>query len=76
MAGRRMHLILPPGSAPGHELQKRSKESGIFQSLGIPLILFFFTKSRVKKGGHGKMLPLITLLTALHLYRDMLLIGK
>ena len=46
MAGGRMRscipLTLPPESAPGHKLQKPSKESGIFQSLG--------TKNRVKKG--------------------------
>ena len=37
MAGGRMHrlpLILLPGSAPGHKLQKPSKESGKYQSLG------------------------------------------
>ena len=31
----------PPGSAPGHKLQKPSKESGIFQSLGtINFVLY------------------------------------
>ena len=39
----RIHpLILPPRSAPGHKLQKPSKESGIFQSLGtINFVLFY-----------------------------------
>ena len=31
-----------PGSAPGHELQKPSKESGIFQSLGTISFFCFF----------------------------------
>ena len=36
MVGRRMHTPRPspPGSAPGHNLQTPSKESGIFQPLG------------------------------------------
>ena len=34
-------LSYPPGSAPGRKLQKPSKESGIFQSLGtISFVLF------------------------------------
>ena len=49
MTDGRMH-ILPPGSAPGHKLQKPSKESSIFHSLGT-LILFFFTKKQSQKGG-------------------------
>ena len=58
MAGGRMYtLILPPGSAPGPELQKSSKESGIFQIVGIISFVFFLLKGRVKKGGHGTMSP-------------------
>ena len=35
MAGGRMHTPHPtPVSAPGHKLQKPSKASGIFQSIG------------------------------------------
>ena len=56
-------LILPPGSAPGHELQKPSKESGIFLSRGT-INFVFFTKrwSRKGGGGHGPIPPLNTLL--------------
>ena len=43
-------LILPPGSAPGHELQRPSKESGIFQSRGT-INFVFFTERRSRKGG-------------------------
>ena len=37
MAGGRMHTLHPTslGPPPGHKLQKPSKESGIFQLLGI-----------------------------------------
>ena len=46
MLGRRIEdayrSSYPPGSAPGHKLQKPSKESGIFQSLGtINFVLFY-----------------------------------
>ena len=43
MAGGRMHTPYPPppGSAPGHKLQKSSKETGIFQSLGIISFVLF-----------------------------------
>ena len=41
----------PPGSAPGHKLQRPSKESGIFQSLGT--ICTFLLKGKVKRGGGG-----------------------
>ena len=40
-------LILPPRSAPGHKLQKPSKESGIFQSLDT--ICSFLRKGKVKR---------------------------
>ena len=46
MAGRKMHkcipLILLPGSACGRKLQKPSKESGIFWSLGIISFVLFY----------------------------------
>ena len=43
MTGGRMHSSHPsPESVPGHKLQKSSKESGIFQSLGtINFVLFY-----------------------------------
>ena len=45
MAGGKMHAhssCYPHGSAPGHKLQKPSKESSIFQSLGtINFVLFY-----------------------------------
>ena len=54
----------PSESAPGHKLQKPSKEFGIFQSLGA-ISFVFFTKRHSQKGGHSVMLtPLNTLLFA------------
>ena len=52
-AGGRRHtpLILPPRSAPGHKLQKPSKESGIFQSLGTIHFVNFLLKDKVKRRG-------------------------
>ena len=49
----------PPGSAPGHKLQKPSKESGIFQSLGTINFVLFLLKSRVKRRAwsHAPHLP-------------------
>ena len=51
-----MHTFHPtpsaPGSAPGHELQKPSKEYGIFQLLGI-VNFVLFTKRQSQKGGGG-----------------------
>ena len=41
--GGRM-LFLPPVSAPGHKLQKTSKESGIFQSHGIIIFVRFIKR--------------------------------
>ena len=36
------HPIPPPGSLPGHKLQKPSRESDIFQSFGtIAFVLFY-----------------------------------
>ena len=45
-----MPLILTLGLATGHKLQKPSKESGMFQSLGTISFVLFLLKSRVKKG--------------------------
>ena len=42
----------PSVSAPGHKLQKPSKESGIFQSLGTTNFVLF-TKRQNQRGGHG-----------------------
>ena len=45
MAGGRMHTPHPTpfNPPPGHKLQKISKESSIFQSLGIIIILKLIT---------------------------------
>ena len=51
-----MLLILPsypPVSAPGHELHKQSKESGIFQSLGTINFVLFTKRQNQRGGGHG-----------------------
>ena len=45
-------LILPPGSASGHKLQKSSKESGIFHSLAAISLVLFYQKAELK-GGHS-----------------------
>ena len=55
-AGRKMHTPQWPhptslGSAPGHKLQKPSKESGMFQSLGTISYVLFLLKGTVKRGG-------------------------
>ena len=41
---------IPPVSAPGHKLQKPSKESGIFQSFGT-INFVVFTKRQNQRGG-------------------------
>ena len=53
-----MPLILPLGLVPGHKLQKPSKESGMFQSLGTISFVLFLLKGRVKKGGRMAQWPL------------------
>ena len=45
--GRCIPLILPPGSVPGHKLQKPSKESGLFLSLST--INFVLLNGRVER---------------------------
>ena len=45
-----MPLMLTLGLATGHKLQKPSKESGMFQSLGTISFVLFLLKGRVKKG--------------------------
>ena len=59
-----MPLILTLGLATGHKLQKPSKESGMFQSLGTISFVLFLLKGRVKKreGWHNAPPPLNTLL--------------
>ena len=105
-------LILSPGSAPGHKLQKSSKECGIFQSLkgawhnapplnalraggravdvGGPSVYQRGAKFKIKHksrclqksklfnwGAWPPMVPALnTLAIALHLFRDMVMIGK
>ena len=82
MAGGRMHTPHPlPWIRPGHKLQKPSKESGIFQSLDTIYCVIILLKDRVKRRGPGvgwhNAPPLVnTLLTALHLFRDMIIIRK
>ena len=57
MASGRMYAPGPHLTPPGHEVQKSSKESGIFQILHT--ISFFFTKRQSQKvGGRGTMPPL------------------
>ena len=46
-------LILPRGFAPGHKLQKLSKESGVIQSLGTISYVFFTKRQSQKRGGGG-----------------------
>ena len=78
--GGSIPLILPPRSAPGHKLQKPSKESGMFQLRGTINFVDFLLKDKVKRrrpeegGCHNA--PLNTLLTALHLFCDVIIIGK
>ena len=45
-----MPLILTLGLATGHKLQKPSKESDMFQSLGTISFVLFLLKGKVKKG--------------------------
>ena len=78
--GRSILLILPPWIAPGHKLQTPSNKYGIFQSLGtINSVIFHKRQSQEGKTevGDGTMpSPLNTLLTALHLFRVIIIIGK
>ena len=55
-AGGRRHTPHPtlPRSAPGHTLQKPSKESGIFQSHGTINFVDFLLKDKVKRRGPGE----------------------
>ena len=54
MAVQRRHTPHPtPWIRPIHKLQKLSKESGIFQSLGTINFVFFLLKDRVKRIGPG-----------------------
>ena len=83
------HPTPPPRSAPGHKLQKPSKESGTFQSHGTIYFVNFLLKDKfkrrgpgggggggggVRRGWHNALLN--TLLTALHLFCDMIITGK
>ena len=52
----------PPRSAPGHKLQKPSKESGIFQPHGTINFVNFLLKDKSRgkdRGEDGTMPPLI-----------------
>ena len=46
---------IPPRSAPGHKLQKLSKESGIFQSHGTIYFVNFLQSQEERTGGGGRM---------------------
>ena len=50
---RAPHPTPPPVSAPGHKLQKPSKESGIFHSLGTINFVLFTKRQNQRGGGHG-----------------------
>ena len=58
-------LSYSPVCAAGHKLQKPSKESGIFQSLGT-ISSVLFTKRQIEKGGPWPNAPLNTLLAEAH----------
>ena len=47
----------PPESAPGHKLQKPSKESGIVQSLGTTDLVLFTKKQSQKGKGMAQYYP-------------------
>ena len=74
--------ILPPGSASGNKLQKPSKESAYFSHLATLIFLFFtYRQSQEERTGEERRrewhnVSLNTLLTALHLFGDMIIIGK
>ena len=57
----------PPVFAPGHKLQKPSKEPGIFQSLGTISFVLFTEKQSQKGEAMAECPPLNTLLLALDL---------
>ena len=63
--GRCILLILLPGSALGHNLQKPSKESGILQLLGTFKFVCFLLKRRVKRGAWPNAPHLLNTLLAL-----------
>ena len=52
------------------------RKSLAYFSILASLILFFFTKRRIQKEGLWYNAPLNTLLTALHLFCDIMIIGK
>ena len=52
-----LSLILPSGSAPGHKLEKPSKEPSVFQAFGTINFVFFYKKSKIKRGGMAQCLP-------------------
>ena len=60
MAGGRMYTPGPhptPGSVPGHELQKSSKESDMFQILRTFSFVFFTKRESQKEGGMAQCPP-------------------
>ena len=80
MAGDRRHTPHPTPMDPPLAISYKShpKSLAYFSHLA-PLILFLFNKKQSQKertrgGWHN--VPLNTLLTALHIFRDMILIGK
>ena len=64
-----MHIAYPSsypyGFAPGHKLQKPSKESGVLHSLGTNNVVLVYQKTELKRGEAGTIAPLLnTLLRA------------
>ena len=84
MAGGRRYTLYPtPWICPGHKLQKPSNKSGIVQSPGTTNFVLFLLKDIVKRGGPGGGRGMVqyphpknTLLTTLHLFCDMIIMGK
>ena len=56
----------PPGSVPGHQLQKPSKESDIFQLLNIFNFVIFYQKADSKGGGGIVLCSLNTFLLPIY----------
>ena len=77
MAGGRMHTPHLTPDPPLTISYKNHGKSLAYFSHFAPLILFFFLlKGRVKGGGPWHNAPLNALPTALHLFRDMIVIEK
>ena len=79
MAGGRMHTPHPTHLDPPLAISYKNHQMSLaYFSIFAPLILFLFTKRQSQKGGGGARhnATLYTLLTSLHLFCDMIMIGK